>query len=250
MISTNNGELRGFLIINKPKDATSFRAIAQIRRILQNKKLKAGFAGTLDPFATGLLIVGIGREATRMLHDLTRLDKRYVARAKLGERTDTLDCTGEVVEWCSHPVTQHQLQAAIGHLGKHYMQTPPIYSALKHNGVRLYELARYKRKSLDDLQEVVSGKARLIELHEVTLTEFESPWFTIEAHVSHGTYIRTLVDDLARNAHSCATAYELTRTAIGNITINDSFNLDALQAPEDITNNLISVEDFKKRFSL
>lgn len=129
MISTNNAELIGFLIINKPKDVVSFRAIAQIRRILQNKKLKAGFAGILDPFATGLLIIGIGRPATRELHDISRWSKRYSARAKLGEKTDTLDYTGETIEWCSNNVTEHQIQAAIGHLGRHYTPNNPISRA-------------------------------------------------------------------------------------------------------------------------
>jgi tRNA pseudouridine55 synthase len=249
MINTNNNELTGFLIINKPKNATSFRAIAQIRRILQNKKLKAGYAGTLDPFATGILIVGLGREATKALHTITRWDKQYVARAKLGEKTDTLDCTGEIVEWCSTEVTEHQLRAAIGRLGRQYTQTPPIYSALKHQGVPLYKLARHKKRTQEDLQEAVDDKARSVTLHTITLSECAHPWFTIEAHVSHGTYIRTLVNDIARNAHSCATTYELTRTAVGNVILKDAFDLDALQTPQDIKNNLISLETFKTRFS-
>lgn len=250
MLGTTPHELTGFLIINKPLDALSFRAIAQIRRIMNNKKLKAGYAGTLDPFATGLLIIGIGREATRILHDLTRLDKTYIARAKLGERTDTLDLTGEVIEWCSTPVNQHQIEAAIGHLGKHYTQTPPIYSALKHNGVPLYKLARHKKKTQEDLQGAVDSKAREVQLYNITLTSFDFPWFTITAHVSHGTYIRTLIDDIARNAHSCATTYELARTTIGTITLEDAVDLDTLKTADDIRHHLISVEIFKKRFSV
>lgn len=249
MLNLHNDELTGFLIINKPQNAPSFKAISHLRRITNNKKLKAGYAGTLDPFATGLLIVGIGRKATQLLHDITRWDKKYIARAKLGERTDTLDLTGEVLEWCSATVNEHQIQAAIGHLGKHYTQTPPIYSALKHNGVPLYHLARHKKQNQADLQDVLDAKARPVQLYSITLTDFEYPWFTIYAHVSHGTYIRTLVDDIARNAHSCATTHELARTAIGNVNLEDSINLSALETVQDLVENLISVEDFMKRFS-
>jgi tRNA pseudouridine55 synthase len=243
-------ELTGFLIINKPQDVLSFRAIAHIRRIMNNKKLKAGYAGTLDPFATGLLIIGIGREATRILHTLTLLSKTYTARAKLGERTDTLDLTGEVVEWCSTPVTEHQIQAAIGHLGKHYTQTPPVYSALKHKGTPLYKLVRHKKKTQAELQSALDSKARTVELYDITLTNFSFPWFTITAHVSSGTYIRTLLNDIARNAHSCGTTYELERCAIGTITLNDATDLNELQTPEDIKQHLLSVEEFKRRFSV
>lgn len=239
----------GFLLVNKPQDTTSFRVVAQLRQILEDKKLKAGYAGTLDPFATGLLIVGVGRPATKVLHTITRWDKRYIARAKLGEHTDTLDRTGQVIELCNTNVTEEQLFSAIKRLGKRYTQIPPIYSALKHEGIPLYKLARHKKKSREDLQEALERKARPVQLHEITLAEVSSPFFTIEAHVSHGTYIRTLVDDIARNAGSCATTHELTRTEIGKIKLENAIDLEELQTPQDVEDNLISVEEFALRYA-
>lgn len=234
----------GFLLINKPQDATSFRCIAQIRRILGNKKLKAGYAGTLDPFASGLLMVGIGRSATRLLHIITRWDKRYIARAKLGQLTDTLDLTGQTAIETETHVTQQQLTDAIKELGTQYKQIPPLYSALKHEGLPLYKLARKKGKTAQDLEEVLLKKARTVSLHHLELLKFDPPFFTIETAVSHGTYIRTLVNDIAQKAGTFATAYELSRTKIGNLSLEDAINLDDLKTPEDIEKNLISVEEF------
>jgi len=249
MINQEENGPVGFILINKPKGANSFRTIAQIRRILEQRKLKAGYAGTLDPFATGLLIVGIGREATRELHTITRWDKRYIARAKLGEQTDTLDCTGQVIEMCNaQDITEEKLFSAIKRIGNNYQQTPPLYSALKHEGVPLYKHARKKGKTAQDLQDVLSAKSRSVTLHEVTLIDFTWPFFTIEAHVSHGTYIRTLVNDIARNAGSCATTQELKRTAVGNVGLENATDLDALKTPDDILSRLIDVNVFVSRY--
>ncbi len=238
----------GFLLINKPKNYNSFRAIAQIRRITGIKKLKAGYAGTLDPFATGLLIVGIGRPATRLLHTITRWDKKYRALAKLGKQTDTLDFTGQIIDTCNTEIKEEQLFAAIKRLGNQYKQTPPLYSALKHKGVPLYNHARKKGKSAKELEAVLEAKARSVQLHELILTNFSSPFFTIQAHVSHGTYIRTLVNDIARSAGSCATTHELTRTAVGNINVEQAIDLDNLKTVKDIKDNLIPVENFMARY--
>ena len=238
----------GFLLINKPKGANSFRAVAQIRRILQNRKLKAGYAGTLDPFANGLLVVGLQREATRLLHVITRWNKKYIAKAKLGERTDTLDNTGQVIEIKNTNVKEEHLLAAIKQLGNQYDQTPPIYSALKHNGVPLYKLARHKKKSVEILEAAAKTKNRTVQLLKLVLNEFTYPFFTIEAEVSHGTYIRTLVNDIAHNADSCATTHELERTSVGNITLEKAICLDSIKTPEDIINNIIEIEEFSTQF--
>lgn len=238
----------GFLLINKPKGANSFRAVAQIRRILGNRKLKAGYAGTLDPFATGLLVVGLNREATRLLHVITRWDKTYIARAKLGERTDTLDNTGQIIEIDNPDIKEEQLFAAIKRLGNQYSQTPPIYSALKHKGVPLYKLARHKKKSAEILQAAAETKTRTVQLHKLMLHNFESPFFTVEARVSHGTYIRTLLNDIARNAHSCATTHELQRTSVGTVDLRQAICLDSIKKPEDVLNNIIEIQEFMYKF--
>jgi len=243
-------ELTGFLLVNKPKNTTSFRVISQLRHVLKNKKLKAGYAGTLDPFAEGLLIIGIGRPATRVLHTITRWDKKYIAQAKLGERTDTLDLTGQTVELCAENITEEQLFAAIKRLGKQYTQIPPVYSALKHEGVPLYKLARHKKKPIQQLQEALKNKARAVQLHEAILSDFSFPFFSIEVHVSHGTYIRTLANDIARNAGSCATTQKLIRTAIGGITLDSAIELEALKMPQNVCQHLISLEEFEQRYVL
>jgi len=186
-------KIEGFLFINKPKGANSFRCVAQIRRVLGQKKLKVGYAGTLDPFAHGLMIIGIGRKATRLLHHITKWDKQYIATAKLGELTDTLDPTGTIIATNTITVSKYDLHQTIANFPKTYEQTPPIYCALKHKGVPLYKLARHKGKTEQDLQEVLHKKSRTVHLHSIELLNAQKPFFTIQTHVSHGTYIRTLV---------------------------------------------------------
>ncbi len=242
-------ETAGFIFINKPKDITSFICIARIRRVLGDRKLKVGHAGTLDPFATGLLLVAIGREATREISKLMKLDKEYVVTGKLGELTDTLDKTGTMLE--EQPVsavTEASLQQAIDTLGTTYLQTPPIYSALKHEGQPLYKLARQKKLSEADLQSITQKKAREITLHEVELLEVNSPFFTIRAHVSHGTYIRSLVNDIAQQLGTVATTYELERTRIGTISIGDAIDLDALETADDVEKKVIEIAAFQEKY--
>ncbi|MCK5632274.1 tRNA pseudouridine(55) synthase TruB [bacterium] len=239
-----NNPIVGFLLINKPKGTNSFRCIAQIRRILKQKKLKVGYAGTLDPFATGLMIVGIGRDATKALHAITWWNKKYKASAKLGELTDTLDVTGKIIDTNDSIVTEEDLKKAIKSLGDKYEQTPPIYSALKHKGVPLYQLARHKGKTEEDLKDILKKKSRMIKLNSITLLEFNPPYFAIEADVSHGTYIRTLMNDIARIAGSCATTHTLERLSVGQLNLDNVIGLDDLKTPEDITKNLLNVEEF------
>lgn len=238
----------GFLLINKPQDATSFRCVAQLRRILKHKKLKTGYAGTLDPFASGLLVVGIGRPATKLLHVITRWDKRYVARGKLGQLTDTLDLTGKITKEIETEVSEQQIKESIKSFGSEYNQVPPIYSALKHEGLPLYKLARKKGKTAEDMEDVLKKKSRTVHLHHLELIDFKPPFFTIETNVSHGTYIRTLVNDIAQNAGTCATTHELSRTTIGKVALKDAINLDDIKTPEDIFNNVISVEEFFNKY--
>ncbi|HEB41679.1 MAG TPA: tRNA pseudouridine(55) synthase TruB, partial [Candidatus Dependentiae bacterium] len=130
----------GFLLLNKPPHITSFACINHIKKIIQ-EKIKIGHAGTLDPFATGLLIIAIGRQATRNIRYLSTLDKEYIAKAKLGELRNTFDCTGSVTQTMQTTgITEKNLRQAIYSLGSSYKQVPPIYSALKHQGTPLYKL--------------------------------------------------------------------------------------------------------------
>src|SRR5260221_13728979 len=200
----------GFLLINKPVGITSFSCVKYLKRILQ-QKIKIGHAGTLDPFATGLLIVALGREATRLISQIMVMEKTYVATGKCGELTDTLDYTGTVVTTCEHIPSEQEIRASLASFGSSYTQIPPLYSALKYKGERLYALARNSAIELQELQKIAESKRRTVQLYEVELLSYASSQFTIKARVSHGTYIRCLVHDIAVPAASSAPTYHLTR---------------------------------------
>lgn len=235
----------GFLLVNKPRDVSSFYVVKSIKKLIGLKTLKIGHGGTLDPFATGLLIIGIGRIATRHLGKLLTLHKKYRARGKLGQLTDTMDATGTIIQttdYCS--ITQEELHNAITQLGTSYTQTPPVYSALKHQGLPLYKYAREKSIDTALLEQVAQEKSRTITLHNFCVVDFSPPSFILDAHVSHGTYIRVLVNDIAKNVGSCATTTELQRTAVGSFTIEDAVDFEDIQSIDDIRHNLIDIEEF------
>ncbi len=243
----------GFLIINKPVGITSYDCIRYIKKIM-GKTVKIGHAGTLDPFACGIMIIALGRPATKCISLISNSDKEYIAKGKLGELTDTLDVTGQIslTQDCSWvPVTG--VEAALQSLGTHYIQTPPLYSALKHQGKPLYQIARTKSLSSEDLELLAQKKRRTITLYEKELTCFENPFFTVRVRVSKGTYIRSLIDDIAQRiivpselgiqGQLRATTYELNRTKVGVITLEQATSLHTLKTIEDIENKLVKIED-------
>jgi tRNA pseudouridine55 synthase len=242
----------GFLLINKPADITSYGCIRHLKRILK-QKIKIGHAGTLDPFATGLLIIALGREATRLISHIMKMEKTYIATGKCGELTDTLDYTGTIVATCAYIPSEEEIKTSIASFGSSYEQIPPLYSALKHEGNRLYALARHNNMSLQELQTIAESKRRTVQLYDLQLVFYESPQFTIKARVSHGTYIRTLVNDIASRAcpselversraGSCATTYQLARIAIGQFDVDQAIDLEAIQSLDDINRLIIPVE--------
>ena len=238
-----NKKQHGFLLINKPKDVSSFKCGGQIKKLLgvtNKNRIKIGHAGTLDPFATGLLLICIGREATKSIAHMINLDKTYLVKAKLGELTATLDHTGIVLkqEQSGH-ITKKMLLEAIEKLGDKYEQTPPIYSALKHEGRPLYKLAREKKLSLEELEKIIENKKRLVTLHELRLTDFDPPYFSFKARVSKGTYIRSLANDIAEKTGTCATTYELERTHIGKLSLEQAVDLEKLQTIDDLNKYLL-----------
>ena len=240
----------GFLLINKPKDLTSYDCVEHIKKLV-GKKVKIGHAGTLDPFATGLLIVAVGRAATRHIEAFMTLPKEYVAQGKLGELTDTLDSTGTVLQTDDVGViSSEQLRDAIQSLQPSYMQKPPIYSALKYKGERLYALARKGILSRQELDNIAQEKAREVFLYEIALLTFDQPYFTIKARVSHGTYIRSLINDIAQQAGSCATTYALERTAIGPITVGHAIDLAIFKTDDDVQKHMLSLSQVRERFSI
>jgi tRNA pseudouridine55 synthase len=231
----------GFLLINKPAGITSYGCVGYLKRILK-QKIKIGHAGTLDPFATGMLIVALGREATRLISRIMVMEKTYVATGKCGELTDTLDYTGTIVSTNDYIPSEEDIRAALVSFGSSYEQTPPLYSALKHQGSPLYALVRQNSMSAEELQEIADNKRRIVQLYDVQLLSYEAPLFTIQARVSHGTYIRTLINDIAERAGSCATTYQLARTAIGLFELAQATDLGAINTVEDINRLILPVE--------
>jgi tRNA pseudouridine55 synthase len=237
----NQQEICGFLLVDKPNGRTSSDCVQEIRNIV-GRKNRVGHAGTLDAFATGLLIIGISRAATKHLSDIMILDKMYSARAKLGQLTDTLDLTGIVHNEQDPTIDLEQLQQAIKTLGTGYKQMPPVYSALKYQGKTLSRLARKETLTQEALQKITEAKSRDIHLYSCKLLDFKMPFFSIEAHVSHGTYIRSLMNDIARQCGTHATTHELRRLTIGPFSVDHAKPLRELNSIETIQNNLISIE--------
>lgn len=237
-----SNQITGFLLINKKPGLTSFQCIGAVRRIL-GRTYKIGHTGTLDAFASGLLIIAIARTATRHIQKIMQLDKRYYARAKLGQLTDTLDYTGVLLAAEEGPrCTQEIFEEACASFGSEYAQTPPIFSALKFEGVRLSTLARGEKISKQELETIAKEKTRVVKLYHLELHALEYPYFALHAHVSHGTYIRVLMEDIAQKLQTHATTYELERTAIGPFNLSDAATLDELVTLEDIQARLVSPE--------
>ncbi len=206
--------------INKPRDITSQDAVTRVKRILRVKK--AGHTGTLDPLATGLMLVCINR-ATRLASYLSGLDKEYRAVMKLGETTDTQDAYGRVIEKAdirgiSTGVIEDTLRSFRGRI----LQQPPMFSALKHKGRPLYE---YARKGIE-----IERRRREVDIHAVDILNIDLPFVTFLVRCSSGTYIRTLCDDAGRKLGTGAHLSELERTAIGPFRVSDSISFGELKA--------------------
>ena len=181
------GKMNGLILLDKPEGFTSFKAAAVLRRIYGTKRV--GHTGTLDPMATGVLPILIGR-ATRLCSLVLESDKRYTATVRLGITTDSLDITGNVLSESEVNVSDEQLYDALKHFTGEYDQIPPMFSAIKKDGVRLYDLARQGKE--------VERTPRRIKIHEINLSERNGNEFKIDVLCSKGTYIRSLADDIGR----------------------------------------------------
>lgn len=222
--------MQGLLLLNKPSGITSFGAVAAVRRMSGEKRV--GHTGTLDPMATGVLPVLIGR-ATTLSSYMLDADKRYRATALLGVTTDTEDITGTVIRRADVNVTRDVLENAVRRFVGRQMQKPPMFSALKKNGVPLYKLAR---KGIET--EVAS---REIEVFSIELTEFKENTFSFDVYVSKGTYIRSLVRDIGDYLGCGAVLTSLERTYAAGIDISDCARLEDLTA-DNIDGHLINEE--------
>jgi tRNA pseudouridine55 synthase len=240
-----NHELQGFLLINKPPTISSYDCIRWLKKILP-KKTRIGHGGTLDVFAQGLLVVAIGRKATQQLSTVIEGDKKYKARAKLGQLTDTLDLTGTTLISNEKNISLQDLTQSIISFQGTYQQTPPLYSALKHQGQPLYALARSQQDNYQELTAITQAKTKEVTIHAIHLHSFSFPFFTIEVSVSKGTYIRSLINDIAQRCDTHATTYELTRIASGSFTLEQATPLHHITTLEHIYAHLISTATFQK----
>ena len=227
--------------LNKPEGITSQQAVTKVKRILGIKK--AGHAGTLDPLATGVLVICLG-EATKISRFLMDDDKEYRARMRLGERTETLDADGAVTETAPVPDLSFGdiLDATRDFTGR-IAQKPPMYSALKHKGTPLYDLAR---RGLS-----IERTPRIVDIHSITVTAVHLPYIDLTVSCSKGTYIRSLCDDLGIRLGTFAHLTSLARTRAGAFTIDQAIRLNELTVQSGNSRSspyLRSIDDALKRF--
>jgi tRNA pseudouridine55 synthase len=208
--------VEGLLLIDKPAAITSHDAVDRVRRAIGLRKI--GHSGTLDPMATGLLVMGVGR-ATRLLRFLGGLAKGYQGAGVLGVETSTLDGDGDVVRESRVDVTRNQLERGMSRFVGAIEQRPPMYSAVKVGGEKLYRLAR---KGAD-----VEAPSRTVHVFEFSLRRFDTPRFEFRVRCSSGTYVRSLVADLGTSLGCGAHVSSLRRTSIG------PFGVDEATPPHD-----------------
>lgn len=228
----------GLILINKQKGFTSHDVVNVIRKKLNTKKV--GHTGTLDPNATGVLPILIGK-GTKISKYLMEHDKTYIATLKLGEKTDTGDSEGQVIEEKSIPadLKKEDINNALQNFFGKQKQVPPMYSAIKINGKKLYEYAREGKE--------VKLEAREIEIYKIELLEYQNNKIKFEVECSKGTYIRTLCEDIAKKLGTVGYMEELQRTKVNNFRIEDSILLDDITL-ENAEKNMIKIEEvFKEK---
>ena len=224
--------MNGLILINKPKGYTSHDIVGIVRKTIGIKKV--GHTGTLDPNATGVLPVLIG-EATKASKYLIEHNKTYIATLKLGNSTSTGDQEGEIIEEKDVPeIDKGKITDVLNSFKGKQTQIPPIYSAIKVNGKKLYEYARENKE--------VEIKPREIEIINIKLIDFNKDIIIFEVECSIGTYIRTLCEDIAKKLGTVGYMKELERTKVNNFTIDNALGIDNLNK-EFIENNIISLEE-------
>ena len=230
--------MNGVLNIYKPKGMSSFDVVRIVKKVCNIKKV--GHTGTLDPEATGVLPVCVGR-ATKIIDYIMDSEKTYEVTFKLGVKTTTYDLEGEILEQCEteHLTSQEILEAVESFKGE-YSQVPPMYSALKKNGVRLYELAR---KGIE-----IEREGRLITIYNIENIKIDSPLVSMKVSCSKGTYIRSLCYDIGEKLGVGATMTELNRSKTSVYEQENSININDL-TKENLNEYLISIEDALDMYS-
>ena len=219
---TSASDVNGILVVDKEKEWTSHDVCAFVKSRFKIKKV--GHAGTLDPLATGILVVLLGR-ATKKSQELSSCDKDYFGTMELGLKTDSQDITGKLLEkkeW--QHITEQSLKEAFEKFTGNLEQMPPMVSALKHQGVRLYQLARAGK--------VVEREKRAITVYELRIEEINFPHVRFFARVSKGTYLRTLVNDIGEMLGSFAVLTDLRRVRSGAFSITDAVPIAELRKME------------------
>lgn len=221
--------MNGILLIDKPAGISSFGVVARVRWLLSQqagKRVKVGHTGTLDPFATGLMIVVVG-EYTKRAAEFSKLDKRYEATLHLGINSSTGDPEGELTAVSDRRPAESEVQAALAPFRGDITQTPPSYSAIKIGGVRAYKLARAGK--------TVEMPTRQVTVHELELLEYQYPEVRIATHVSSGTYIRTLAEDIGSTLGTGAYLTALRRTSVGKWGIDEATALESVNSADDLS---------------
>lgn len=219
--------MNGVIIIDKPQGKTSHDIVGIMRKKFGTRRV--GHTGTLDPMATGVLPICIGN-ATRASDMLTESDKKYRAQLLLGKRTNTLDIEGDVLEERAVNVTEQEIRDVIDTFIGEIDQIPPMYSAIKKNGKKLYELARQGIE--------IEREPRRINIYSIDIIDINIPYITVDVHCSKGTYIRSLCDDIGTRLGTGAVMTELRRTYTAGFSIDDAYTIEQLDAIEDLSKAL------------
>ncbi len=220
----------GILLVNKPKGKTSFSLVGMLRKLLNVQKI--GHAGTLDPFATGVMVLLIGKECTRLSDRFLNQDKEYIATLQLGSRTDSYDCTGIVTATSSLIPEENQIIKVIENFQGCIKQTPPMFSAKKVKGKKLYELAR-KGIEIERKEQDVTVTTQILH--------YEYPHLTLRISCSKGTYIRSMAEDIGLALGCGAHLSDLSRTRSGPFHLTECIDGNLLTDPSCIpTLNLLS----------
>jgi len=210
--------MNGIVIIDKPSGITSFDVVKKIRHKFKIKKV--GHCGTLDPLATGLLVVLLGSD-TKLFSKFSAFDKAYLSTLKLGVATETGDCQGKIISECSvcdMPISQ--IEEVFNEFKGEINQIPPMFSALKHKGKKLYELARQGIE--------VPREKRSVKIIDLKISKIHIPYIDFYVHCSKGTYIRTLAHDIGAKLGCGACLTSLRRTMVGPFNIDEAVNMDSV----------------------
>jgi tRNA pseudouridine55 synthase len=232
--------VNGILLIDKPKGWTSFDVVNKVRRIIEQsglnqtgkKRFPVGHTGTLDPLATGLLVLLLG-DYTKRAPELSKFDKTYEVTMRLGITSTTGDEEGEKTTISDIRPIREELETVMKAFEGEIEQVPPIYSAVKVNGQRAYKLARKGQ--------AVKLEPRKVKVYSVQLTDYNYPEVKFTAQVSSGTYIRSLVEDIGQKLSSGAYMSDLRRTAVGTFLLQDAFAIEQV-GPETIHKNMQSLD--------